>query len=163
MQFFTNNPALRSQIESQVDLINEFSQKALEAMRQITEINLTLARQTAEASLYASREILSARDPAQLGQTVMKQMHPAAERLRNYQQHLMAVMAGAQAEFTHTAEKRIPEASRRANAAADEMVRHASIAANVPVTGPGGFTPNGPAAPSQGSGNGSVDGTQRSL
>lgn len=157
MQFFTDNPALRSQVESQVDFMNEFSQKALEAMRQITEINLRLARQTAEASLYASREILSARDPAQLGQTVMKQMQPAAERLRNYQQHLMAVMAGAQAEFTHTAEKRIPEASRRANAAADEMVRHASLAATVPVTGLGGFTPNGPARPS--SGNGSAERT----
>jgi phasin family protein len=163
MQFFTDNPALRSHVESQVDFMTEFSQKALEAMRQITEINLKLARQTAEASLYASREILSARDPAQLSQTVMKQMQPAAERLRTYQQHLMAVMAGAQAEFTHTAEKRIPEASRRANAAADEMVRHASIAATVPVTGPGGYTPNGPATPPQGSGNGSAEGAPHSL
>lgn len=163
MQFFADNPALRSQLEAQADFMNEFSQKALEAMRQIAEINLRLARQTAEASIYASREILSARDPAQLGQTMMKQMQPAAERLRNYQQHMMAVMAGAQAEFTRTAEKRIPEASRRASAAADEMVRHAGIAASVPFAGPAGFAPNGPAAPPQGSGNGSAEGGTRSL
>jgi phasin family protein len=134
MQFFTDNPALRSQVEAQVESINEFSQKALEAMRQISEINLRLARQNTEAAIYASREILSARDPVQLSQTMMKQMQPAAERLRNYQQHLMAVLAGAQAEFTRTAEKRIPEASQRASAAADEMVRHAA-------TAPGGPSP----------------------
>jgi phasin family protein len=163
MQFLTDNPALRAHLESQVDFMNEFAQKALDTLRQISDINLKLARQTVEGSIYASREIVNARDPAQLAQTVMQQLQPAAERLRAYQQHLLSVLAGAQADFTQTAENRMPEASRRANAAADEMVRNASSAVSVPVTGPGGRTPNGPATPTPSTGNGSAEGKPHSL
>jgi phasin family protein len=160
MQSFTDKPALRSHLDSQVDLINEFGQKVLDTLLQVSEINLKLARQTGEASTYASREIINARDPAQFSQTVMQQLQLGAERLRNYQQQLLSALAGAQADLTHAAENRMPEAGRRATAAADEMVRQASSAVNVPVTGPGGTAPNGPAPATPPSGNGSAAGQQ---
>jgi phasin family protein len=160
MQFFTDNPALRSHIESQVDFMNEFSQKSLDTLRQISDINLKLARQTAEGAIYASRELVNSSNPVQFGQILMKQLQAAAERLRAYQQHLLSVLAGAQTDFTQAAEARMPEASRRATAAADEIVRKASSAVNVPVTGPDGPVPNGP-APS--TGNGSAEGKPHSL
>lgn len=141
MPFFSDNPALRSHLQSQIDFINEFSQKATDTLRQVSEMNLKLARQTIEGSLHASREMLACTDPAQLVQTAMKQLQPANERLRAYQQHMMSVLAGAQSDFTHVTEARLPEASRSASAAADEMVRHAAAAANLPKapdTGPSG-------------------------
>ncbi|MES2757060.1 MAG: phasin family protein [Pseudomonadota bacterium] len=155
MQFFNDNPALRSHLESQVDFMTEFTQKAYDTLRQLSDINLKLARQSIEGTLYSSRELLACTNPAQFVQTAMKQVQPANERIRTYQQQLLNVLAGAQAEFTHTAEARIPEASRSASAAADEMVRHAAAGANVPVTGaapapadanwPGQANPTGPA------------------
>jgi phasin family protein len=159
MEFFTDNPALRAQLQSQLDFMNEFSTRALDMLRQVSDINLKLARQTIEASIYASREMMNG-DPMQLGQTVMKQLQPTAERMRSYQQHLISVLAGAQADLTQSAETRIPEASRRATAAADDMARHASAAVNVPVTGPGNSVPNGPATSN---GNGSVDAQPRAI
>jgi phasin family protein len=160
MQSFTDKPALRSHLDAQVDLMNEFGQKVLDTLRQVSEINMRLARQTVEASIYASREMINAHDPAQFSQTVMQQLQMAAERLRTYQQHLLSALAGAQADLTHAAEDRMPEAGRRATAAADEMVRQASSAVTVPVTGPAGPAPNGPATPSPPSGNGSAAGQQ---
>lgn len=142
MLFFSDNRALRSHLETQVDFMNEFSQKALDSLRQLSEMNLKLARQTIEGVLHSSREMLSCSDPAQMTQVAMKQLQPAGERLRTYQQQLMTVMAGAQAEFAHAAETRIPEASRSASAIADEMLRHAAAAA----------------APSPSTGNGSAEG-----
>ena len=126
MQSLNDNPALRSHLESQVDFINEFSQKALDTARQLSEMNLKLARQSIEGSLHASRELLSCTDPVQFSQTAMKQLQPATERIRSWQEHLLRALAGAQADFTHAAEARIPEASRSAGAVADELVRHAS-------------------------------------
>jgi phasin family protein len=159
MQFLSDNPALRAHLESQVDFMNEFSQKMVDALRQISDMNLKLARQTIEGSLHASREMIKVSDPVQFAQTAMKQLEPATERLRAYQQQLLSVLAGAQADFTRAAETRIPEASRSASAAADEMARHASAAVSLPVTGPGGATLNGPAsAAPPSSGNGSADG-----
>jgi phasin family protein len=156
MQFLRDNPALRAHLESQVDFMNEFSQKMVDALRQISDMNLKLARQTIEGSLHAGRELINVSDPMQFAQTAMKQLEPATERLRAYQQHLLSVLAGAQADLTRAAETRIPEASLSASAAADEMVRRVSV----PVTGPGGASPNGPAtaAPPPSSGNGSADG-----
>lgn len=136
MQLLSDNPALRSHLELQVDFINEFTQKAFETLRQVSEMNLKLARQEIEGTLYASREMMSCTDPMQLMQAAMRQVPPATERLRAYQQHLLSVLSGAQADFTHAAEARLPAASRSAGAAADEMVRHATAAAKVPVTGP---------------------------
>jgi phasin family protein len=152
MQFLSDNPALRTHLESQVDFLNEFTRKAYDTLRQLSEMNLKLARQMVEGSIHASHEMLACTDPMQLAQAAMKQMPPATERLRTYQQHLLGVLAGAEAEFTHAAEARLPEATRSASAFADEMVRHAS--ANVPVTGPTGTAPP---AVSPSTGNGSAD------
>ncbi len=154
MHFYSDNPALRSQLETQVNFMNEFSQKALDTLRQLSEMNLKLARQTIEGTITSSREMLSCTDPVQLTQVAMRQLQPAGERLRAYQQQLMTVMAGAQAQFAHAAESGIPEASRSASAIADEMVRHAAVAANLPVTSPAAT-----AAPSPVTGNGSAEGT----
>jgi phasin family protein len=161
MQSFSDNPALRAHLESQVDFMNEFTQKMYDTLRQVSEMNLKLARQAIEGSIYASRELLSCTDPMQFTQVAMKQIEPATERLRAYQQHLLSVLAGAQADLTHAAETRMPEASRSASAVADEMVRHASSAVSIPVTGPSTGAPNGPAVPpspsSPSGGNGSAN------
>lgn len=135
MQLFSDNPALRTHLQSQGDFFNEFSQKALDAMRQVSELSLKLARQEIEGTLHASREMISCTDPMQFMQAAMRQVPPATERLRAYQQHLLTVLSGAQADFTHAAEARMPEASRSASAAAEEMVRHATAGTAIPVTG----------------------------
>ena len=54
MQFLSDNPALRSHLASQVDFLHEFSQKAFDTARQLSEMNLKLARQTIEGSLHAT-------------------------------------------------------------------------------------------------------------
>ncbi len=148
MQLFSDNPALRAHLQSQVDFINEFSKKALDTMRQVSEVNLKLARQEIEGTLHASRDMMYCTDPLQFMQAAMRQIPPATERLRSYQQHLMTVLSGAQADFTHAAEARMPQARRSASAAADEMVRHATAAATVPVTGPTG-NDNGGTSPTR--------------
>ena len=128
MQPLSDNPALRAHLESQVDFTNQFIQKMYDTLRQVSELNLKLSRQMIEGSIHASREMIGCTDPTQLSQVAMKQLQPATERLRAYQQQLLAVLAGAQAEFTHAAE-RLPEATRSASAVADEMVHHARAAA----------------------------------
>lgn len=153
MQFLSDNPALRAHLESQVDFMNQFTQKAVDTLREVSDMNLKLARQMIEGSLHATHEMLNCTDPMQLSQAAMKQVQPASERLRSYQQHMLTVLAGAQAAFAHVAETRIPEATRNASAIADEIVRQAGAAANVPVTGRAGAD----TMPPPSTGNGSAD------
>ena len=143
MQFLSDNPALRAHLESQVDFMNQFTQKAVDTLREVSEMNLKLARQTVEGTIHASHEMLNCTDPMQLTQAAIKQVPPATERLRSYQQHLLTVLSGAQAAFAQAAQTRIPEATRSASAIADEIARHAGADAMPP--------------PSPASGNGSAD------
>ena len=138
MQPFSDNPALRAHLESQVEITNQLLHKTLETLHQLSEINLKLSRQIIEGSIHVSREMLACTDPTQMSQVAMKQLQPAAERMRAYQQHVAAVLAGVQADLTQAAQATFPEASRSASAVADEMVRRANAAINVPVTGTSG-------------------------
>jgi phasin family protein len=153
MQFLSDNPALRAHLESQVDFMNQFTQKAVDTLREVSEMNLKLARQMVEGTMHASQEMLNCTDPLQLTQAAIKQVQPATERLRSYQQHMLTVLAGAQAAFAHAAETRIPEATRSASAIADEIARHAGAGASVPVTGRAGADTMPAPPPSTGNGS----------
>lgn len=130
MQAYANNPALRSNLESQVNLMTELSQKTYDSVRKISELNMQLAQQLIEDTVNMSRSMMQCSDPYTMTSAAMSQIQPAAEHVRNYQQQLMGVLNGAQAELTRTAESRMSEATRNASAMADEMVRHAAATAN---------------------------------
>jgi hypothetical protein len=139
MQLLSDNTALRSHFESQANFMNEFSQKILDRMRQVSEMNLRLARQEIEGTLYASREIMGCGDPMQMVQAAMRQIPPAAERLRSYQQHLLSVLSGGQDGQTSlgAAEARLPAASRSASEVADEVLQRAAASAPAAAAGVG--------------------------
>lgn len=132
MQLFSDNTALRAHFESQADFMHAISQKALDTLRQLSEMNLKLARQEIEGALYASRDIMACSDPMQMVLAAMRQIPPAAERLRSYQQHLMAVLPGGQA-VAGAPQARLPAASRSASEVADEVLQRA--AASAPAAG----------------------------
>src|SRR5438128_2323408 len=121
MQPLSDNPALRAHLESQVEFTNQFCHKTIDTLHQLSEINLKLSRQAIEGAIHASREMLACTDPMQMQQVAMKQLQASAERMRAHQQHLVSVLAGAQADLTHAAEATLPETSRSASAVADEM------------------------------------------
>jgi phasin family protein len=128
MQPFATNPALRGNLETQVNVLTELTQKTYDAIRKVSELNLHLAQQMMEDSMNMCRSMMSCSDPFQMTSAAMNQLQPAAEHLRSYQQQLMGLLAGVQTDFTRSAETGISEASRSASVMADQMVRHAASA-----------------------------------
>jgi phasin family protein len=124
-----NNPALRSQLETQVNFLTELSQRTYDSARKVGELNMHFTQQLIEDSINMGRELMNCSDPFQMTSTAINQMQPATEHLRNYQRQLMGVLSGVQAEFSRAAGSRMPEATRQASAMADEMVRNAAAAA----------------------------------
>lgn len=96
MQSFINNPAMRSQLETQLNFMNELYQKTYDALRKVMELNLRATQQTIEDSIEASRQLMACSDPVQLVNTAISQVRPAAERVRDYQQQLIGVLTGSQ-------------------------------------------------------------------
>jgi phasin family protein len=130
MQPLANNQALRSHMESQVNFLTELSQKTYDSMRKVSELNMHLAQQIIEDTMNMGRELMNCSDPFQMTSAAINQLQPATEHLRSYQQQLMGVLSGAQAEITRAAQSNLPAASRSASAMAEEMLRTATAAAN---------------------------------
>lgn len=123
MQALPNTPALKTQFDSQINLVTELTQKTYDSVRKLSELNLQMARQMIEDFMNTNRELLACSDPFQWTSTLMNQIPPAAERLRNYQQELIGLMTAAQADLTRVTEAHMPEVNRSAMAVADELVR----------------------------------------
>jgi phasin family protein len=130
MQPYATNPALRGNLESQVNYLTELTQKTYDSMRKLSELNMRLAQQMIEDTMAMGRAMMSCTDPFQMTSAAMNQLQPATEHLRNYQQQLMGLLAGVQQEMTRSAESGISHASRSASAMADDMMRSAAASAS---------------------------------
>jgi len=165
MHLFSDNTALRSHLESQLSFMHACSHTGLDLLRQVSDMNLKLARQEIEGALDASRDMLACSDPMQMVQVAMRQISPAAERLRSYQQQLqqqlLSVLSGGQARLggaADTADTRLPAARRIESAIADQMLQRAAASAPVGgATDPGNVIVSGNVfGSSTGTGNGSA-------
>lgn len=123
MQSLANNPALRSNFETQVNFFTELAHRGFDVSRTLSELNLRLGQQLMEDAIDTSRQMLACSDPYQMGALAIKRIEPFTQRLRAYQQQLVALVAGAQAGLTHAAEAHIPAAGRSAAALAEDLAR----------------------------------------
>jgi phasin family protein len=129
MQAITNNPALKSSLDLQVNLLTDLSLQGCDALRKVSELNLKLARQTVDDSIALARELVTCADAFQMTSVAMNRLEPVGERLRNYQRELMGVVASSQSGFTRSVDHHLPDASRIASAMADQTVRNAASSA----------------------------------
>lgn len=121
-----NTPAYQSQINAQQAFISDLTSKVFEAAQKVTQLNLQLAQDMLEDLSTTHHQLLQAQGLAGLASAATSQAHPIAERLRNYQQNLTGVVAGANAELTRTAESHLPDLSRASSDVAEEVVKRAS-------------------------------------
>lgn len=117
---------MKSHMEVQLSFINDLSRKMFDTAQRISQLNLNLAQDLVQEANTTNSHLVGARDVAEFASVATTQLHPAAEKLRNYQQQLTNVVANGNVELTRTAEQHLPEASRTAAAVADELVRKAS-------------------------------------
>jgi phasin family protein len=119
-------PAIRSHMEVQLAFLADLFRKAFDTAQKVTELNMRLAQELIEDMTSANQHLMATRDATEFASVATTQLHPSIEKLRNYQQRLLNVLANANVDMTRTAESHLPEAGRTAAAVADEIVRAAS-------------------------------------
>ncbi len=140
MPSYLNNPTLQSFLESQVSMTAALTRKTYDAVRQLSELNLHFSQQLIDDGVRAGRQMLATSDPVQMGAAALAQLQPIGAHLRTYQQQLMQVLSGVQIDLNHFAETHLPETSRTASAAAEELARRGAeltAAWNRPYRGDG--------------------------
>ncbi|HEV7815195.1 MAG TPA: phasin family protein [Janthinobacterium sp.] len=113
-------------MDVQLAFVTDLSKKLFDTAQRISQLNLNLAQELIQEAATTNHNLVAAKDVTEFASVATTQVHPAAEKMRNYQQQLTNLVANANVELTRTAEQHIPDASRTAAAVADELVRKAS-------------------------------------
>ena len=122
----STSPALTSQLHAQIAFFSDVSQKMVEGMQKITELNLQVAKTLLEESATRSRQLLSAQSPNEGFSIVAQQSMPMLEKVRAYQQHVQKICADTQADVTKSVQSYMPESARATEAVVREVAQKAS-------------------------------------
>lgn len=119
MQAFPpNSPALRAQLETQVNFFTQLSRHGIDALGQLNELNMQASRQLIDDGIKLGRELAACNDPMQVMTIAMRETQPASEHWRSWQTGVMRVLAASGATLAHDANDGSWQAARHATGAA---------------------------------------------
>ena len=94
MQFSPpSSPALRAQLDTQVNLLTHLSRQAFDALGQLGTLNLQATRQLIDDGMELGRALAACTDPFQLVPVTMRATRPALEHWRAWQSGVLRVLA----------------------------------------------------------------------
>jgi phasin family protein len=101
--------ATKSQLEAQLNLINNFASKAVESAEKVIALNLSTTKATVEKSSSAAQQLLSAKDGQEFFRLSASQT-PSLDHLLAYGRQLFTIASDAQAILLQSAREQIKEA-----------------------------------------------------
>lgn len=117
--------ATKANLEANFALYSALTNKTLESIEKLVNLNLAAVKASMEESSAAARQLLSAKDANEFFTLVNAQAKPNLEKAIAYSSHLANIATTAQAEYTKAAEQQIAEAARKVN----ELVEDATAKA----------------------------------
>ena len=101
------------------------SNKALEGVEKLIELNLQVARTALAEASEAAQAALSAKDAQELFALQASLMQPSAEKAAAYGRHVYEIFAGASAEVSKVAEATVADSQKTVIALVDNAVKNA--------------------------------------
>lgn len=101
--------ATKSQLEAQLNLINNFASKAVESAEKVIALNLSTTKATVEKSSSAAQQLLGAKDGQEFFRLSASQT-PSLDHLLAYGRQLFSIASDAQAILLQSAREQIKDA-----------------------------------------------------
>ncbi len=121
-----NSATLKAQFDAQLLFTTDLSNKMLEGVQKINELNVQVMKALFKESLANSQRLLGVTTPDEARSIIEEQAPPATEKIRAYQQHLQNILAETQAGVTEALESRVPETVRATEAVIAEVMQKVS-------------------------------------
>jgi phasin family protein len=118
--------AVKAQLNAQFSFFTQYSDKVLDGVQKINELNAQVAKTMLDESLSTAQRILATKDQQQNLSVVAGQAQPAAEKIRAYQQHVQNILMETQAGIAKIVETHMPETARAAEAVVREVAQKAT-------------------------------------
>ena len=107
--------ATKANLEANFALYSTLTNKTLESIEKLVNLNLAAVKASMEESSAAARQLLAAKDPNEFFTLVSSQTKPNLEKAIAYGSHLANIASSTQAEYTKAAEQQIAEVTRKVN------------------------------------------------
>lgn len=111
--------------KAQVETFFGLSNKALEAVEKLIELNMQTAKTALAEAAESTQAALSVKDPQEFFALQTAMMQPSAEKAAAYSRHVYEIFAGTSAEVTKVAEATVAESQKKMLALVDNAVRNA--------------------------------------
>src|SRR5471032_3284276 len=105
--------ATKSQLEAQLNLLNNYASKAVESAQKVLALNISTTKASVEKSSAAARRLLEAKDPQEFFSAGKA---PGFDNLLAYSRELFSIASAAQAELIQSAKAQIEQAAPAAKA-----------------------------------------------
>jgi phasin family protein len=115
----------KNSLEANFALYTSLTNKTLESVEKLMNLNLAAVRASMEESAAATRQILTAKDPQEFIALISAQTKPNFDKALAYGSHLATIASSTQAEFTKAAEAQIAQAGRKVSAMVEEAAKKA--------------------------------------
>lgn len=100
--------ATKSQIEAQLNIINNLASKAVESAEKVIALNISTTKASVEKSSSAARQLLEAKDPREFF-TLSTGQSNYLDNLLAYSRQLFNIATSAQAELIQSAKEQIKD------------------------------------------------------
>lgn len=119
-------PAIKSHMDILITLYTDMTQRTLEAVQSLSELNMQLGRDLIAEFGNHTQRLMASKDASQLAAALSAQLTPGGTALQNYQQRLVEIISRANSSLAQTAATHMPAVRRSANGVAEEFMHQAS-------------------------------------
>jgi phasin family protein len=119
--------ATRNNLESQLAMFTELTNKTFESVRKLVSLNLTAAKASLQESTVTAKQLMAAKDPQEFFSLTAAQAQPNIGKALAYSRHLANIASGTQAEFAKAAEAQIVEVNRNVTRLIEDVAKNAPV------------------------------------
>ena len=113
-------------IETQQALWTDLSNKTLENVMKLLDLNMTAIKESLGESAAATQQLLSIKSPQELFSLSTAQAKPNIGKVLDYGRQVVGIASNIQAELNNVVQAQINEATRSVSTIVDEASRHSS-------------------------------------
>lgn len=113
--------AAKTNLEVNFALYTALTNKTLESIEKLVNLNLAAVKASMEESSAATRQLLATKDAKEFFSCINAQAKPNLEKALAYSSHLASIATSTQAEYTKAAEQQIAEAARKVNELVEDV------------------------------------------
>lgn len=119
------NSVTKVLFESQIAAFRELGSKTVKGVEKVIALNTAAAKEYAEESGVAARQLFSAKDPQAFFALAAEQTKLNADKATTYGRRLTEIVSSINADLTKTTEAQIADSKNKVTALVDEVVKSA--------------------------------------